>query len=99
MSFAKQFRAVFPKVIRQQVVIPDPASIAAGASSTFVVSVPGARLGDIVLGGFNVDMQDVVVYWYVQASDVVELKIFNATGGARDFPALTVNLVVLGTGL
>jgi hypothetical protein len=95
MSFAKQFRQVFPKVIKTTATI-NPASLADGAGATQVVSVPGAKLGDVVLVSAPYDLQDITVTAYVQAADLVEVRVQNEGGATVDLASGTWNILVFG---
>lgn len=98
MSFAKQFRAVFPKVIPVTATV-DFANAATG-SGTFAsvdVAVPGARLGDAV--GFisvGVDTVDAAIVGAVTATDVVTLTLLNNTAGAVNLASTTAKFTVVG---
>jgi hypothetical protein len=95
MSFAKQFRAVFPKVIKTTATI-NPPSLVDAAGSTQSVTVAGAALGDIVLVGAPYDLQDITVTAYVQAANTVELRFQNEGAATVDLASGVYNIVVLG---
>jgi len=62
----------------------DPGDLADGVGETSSsVNVPGAELGDFVLVSAPYDMQDLIVTAYVQAADVVEVRIQNENAGAN----------------
>ena len=64
----------------------DPANLIDGAGETSgAITVTGAALGDAVMVFPPYDMQDCIVYGYVQAANVVEIRIQNESTGARDF--------------
>ena len=62
----------------------DPASIATGARTTTLVSVPGALLGDIVSVAAPYDIQDLTVTASVQNTGFVGIYITNSTGSTKD---------------
>jgi len=95
MSFAKQFRSVFSKVILHQATI-NPGSLADGAGETVSVTVPGAALGDTVLCGPGTDVLDVLFSASVVAANTVEIRFQNESTGTRDIASSTWNLTVLG---
>jgi len=62
----------------------DPADLADGAGETIAsISVPGAALGDYVIVAAPYDLQDLIVVPYVQAANVVEIRIQNENAGAN----------------
>ncbi len=73
----------------------DPPNIAAGATATLPVTVPGARVGDtamadlaqIIVGGW-------IVYATVTANDTVVVTVLNQTGVAVDLASGTVRVSV-----
>jgi hypothetical protein len=73
----------------------DPASLANGDGSTHIVPISGVNIGDFVLVSAPYDLQDVTVTGYVQAQDVVEIRIQNESGGVRDFASGTWRLLVI----
>jgi len=67
-------------------VVWDPANLVDGAGETSAgINVVGAALGDAVMVYPPYDMQDCLVYGYVQAANTVEIRIQNESTGARDF--------------
>lgn len=98
MSFAKQFRAVFSKVLRTTVTA-DFGSAVASASVGANVTVSGAAVGDFVLvtpnaltsplpsGGFS---------GVVTAANTVRVVYHNDSAGTVDLPSQTLRIVVLG---
>ncbi len=81
-------------VLHKEITI-NPGNLADGAGETQSVTVAGANLGDFVLVSASYDLQDVTVTGYVQAQDVVEIRIQNESGGARDLASGTWRIVVL----
>lgn len=72
----------------------DPASIAAGASLTTTVNVPGAEMGDFAHASRSVD-STLTVNARVSAAGVVTLTYFNPTAGAVDQASHTVYVAVM----
>ena len=73
----------------------DPGSLADGAGSTHSVTIEGANLGDFVLVSAPYDLQDVTVTGYVQAQDIVEIRIQNESTGTRDLASGTWRIIVI----
>lgn len=62
----------------------DPADLADGVGETIAaVSVSGAALGDYVVVAAPYDLQDLIVTAYVQAANVVEIRIQNENAGGN----------------
>lgn len=73
----------------------NPASIAVGAKERFrMTGVTGAALGDFVMASFSLDLQDMTLTAYVQATDVVDAVIANNTAGAVDLASGTLTVRV-----
>lgn len=62
----------------------DPGSLADGVGETKSISVPGAALGDFVSVSAPYDLQDMTATGYVQATDTVEIRLQNESGGTLD---------------
>lgn len=63
----------------------NPSSLLDGAGETIqVTGVSGATLGDWVLVSAPYDLQDITVTAYVQANDIVEIRIQNESGSTID---------------
>lgn len=76
----------------------DLPSIAAGAKTTFTVSVPGARpdKGQSVQVGLPSGANLDLLFWgVVTANDTVTVVVRNPTGGAIDEPSRTYNVRVM----
>lgn len=77
----------------------DAASVAAEASGTDTITVPGVALGDVVVGfslGVTIN-SNLVVQCFVSAANTVTLMYTNnnvAAGAAIDVASTTVRLVV-----
>lgn len=62
----------------------DPGNLIDGAGETKGLTCNGAELGDYVLVSAPYDLQDMTVTAYVQAANVVEIRLQNESGGAID---------------
>lgn len=62
----------------------DPGSLADGAGETKSVTVNRAALNDYVIVAAPYDLQDCTVTAYVQASNTVEVRLQNESGGTKD---------------
>ena len=62
----------------------------AGAETSDTISVPGVAPGDIVLGAIVEDTESGVLGWDVNAADLVEVTLVNATASTITIPAATV---------
>lgn len=68
----------------------DPANLVDGAGETSgPITVTGAAVGDAVIVYPPYDMQDCLVYGYVQVANTVEIRIQNESTGARNFASGT----------
>lgn len=77
-------------------VVWDPANLADGAGETSAgITVTGAALGDFVLVAAPYDLQDTTVTGYVQASNTIEIRLQNESGGAVDLASGTWKVKVL----
>jgi len=71
-------------------------SVAAGATSTLTISVPGATTGDDVLLSFvTAPTVGLVFQPWVSATDVVSLRVTNVTAGAVDAASADYRVTVL----
>lgn len=95
MSFAKNYRSVFSKVIKQTSTV-DVASLVDGAGATQSVTVPGAKLGDFVRVAFGVSLVGITVTAYVSAADTVQIRLQNESTATVDLASTSVNIVVEG---
>lgn len=73
---ARQFQALFPKVIPFEVRLTE-SSIAGGVTSVASITVPGAELGDIVLVTFLLPPSDIRLDAVVTAANTVTLRALN----------------------
>jgi len=74
----------------------DPGSLVDGAGETVqVTGVVGANLGDFVLVSAPYDLQDITVTGYVQANDIIEIRIQNESGNTIDLASGTWRVLVI----
>ncbi len=89
-----QFRGLFSDTW-EVVCTLDPASVAAGATATDTVAVPGVRLGDIVLGfSHGVSEVGLIKRAHVSATDGVTIVTYNPTAASVNMAASTVVLII-----
>jgi hypothetical protein len=92
---AQQFRSVFPDIIRYKGVL-DVANLVDAAGATSSVTVPGVRLGDVVLGvSLDVSLQGITVTAYVSAADTVQIRFQNESTATVDLAATAVLRLVV----
>lgn len=72
----------------------DPGSLNDAAGSTHSQRVQGVALGDIVLVSAPYDLQDITVTAYVQAANLVEVRIQNESGNTVDLASGTWRALV-----
>jgi hypothetical protein len=72
----------------------DPPSVANGASTATTISVPSAALGDTVNASFSVALGGLALVAQVSATDTVEVRLINNSGGAADLASGTVRVQV-----
>lgn len=72
----------------------DPASIAAGSSTATTFSVPGTRVGDIVVAGLDTNTDSLMISGLVTTNGTVKVVAFNPTGSAID-PGLGVVRILI----
>jgi hypothetical protein len=65
----------------------DPASIADGAGTTFVVAVTNAALGNIAMASYSLDIQGITVTAWVSSAGNVSVRFQNETGAPIDLAA------------
>lgn len=97
-SNAKQFQAVFNRVIAVRVVFEED-SIAAGASSAAVYTVDGAEQGDFVKVAAISDLGDDIIFTgQVTAANEVTVIATDASAATNTSAATAgnLNIVVLG---
>lgn len=72
----------------------DPASVAAGASTSTTLALAGVVVGDRISATFSNDLQGMVLSAYASASGTVTAVLFNPTGSAIDLASGTLKLAV-----
>jgi hypothetical protein len=72
----------------------DPPSVANGASTATTISVPGASLGNTVNASFSLALGGLALAAQVSATDTVEVRLINNSGGAVDLASGTVRVQV-----
>ena len=90
---ARNFRGIFASAIPFSGDVTLTAVAAAETSDT--ISVPGAEVGDAVIFGLNEDTEDGVLTGNVNAADLVEFTLVNATASTITIAAAEIKGVVL----
>lgn len=93
----QQFGGAFDTLIAAKATI-DVANLADAAGATSTITVPGAALGDFVIGSTELDRQGITVTFYVSAADTVSVRFQNESGGIVDLASQTVSVLVLKRG-
>ena len=71
-----------------------PGTIANGASASFVETVSGAALGDLVTVAHGADLQGCFVTGYVNAANSVTLVYNNLSGASKTLASATAQVIV-----
>jgi len=72
----------------------DPPNLIVGGRTTTTVSVPGAALGDIVVGtSFSLDTQGINMWGYVSAANTATVVLENNTAGAINLASGTLRVL------
>jgi hypothetical protein len=66
-----------------------------GNEEAFVVTVPGAQLGDFAFVSFSIDVTDLELSAQVTAANTVTVSLSNNTGGTIDLGAGTLRVKVV----
>ncbi|MDF3021686.1 MAG: hypothetical protein K0Q92_2989, partial [Steroidobacteraceae bacterium] len=76
----------------------DPASLAAGATQTFNVTVPGVAVGDVASASFTA--ANVNINWFAEATGTGNVTVTqkNNSGGAIDLASGTIKVVAFKAG-
>jgi hypothetical protein len=74
---------------------PDAATGSGTFAGSGALTVPGAALGDIVLVGAGIDVNDTALVGHVTAANTVEVTLLNNTTGARNLASQKLRVVVL----
>lgn len=73
----------------------DVASLVDAAGATSTVTIPGAALGDMVVGiSFGVDLQGMTVTAYVSAANTVAIRVQNEAAATIDLASTTIRILV-----
>jgi len=70
----------------------DPANLVDGAGVTTTVALVGAALGQFVRVSFSLDLQGVMLFAWVSATDVISVRFQNESGGAIDLGSGTITV-------
>lgn len=95
MSQRKQFGGVVSSVVGPVKVTVNIASIAANSVSNTAVTVPGARVGDLVLFQSDASQNNIGQVARVSADDTVALSSQNPTAAAIDPASTTYTFLLL----
>jgi len=83
------------KIVYKEATV-NPGSLADGVGETVqITGVTGANLGDFVLVSAPYDLQDITVTGYVQATDVVEIRLQNEGAATVDLASGTWRILVI----
>lgn len=80
---------------RSATLVYDPPSIAAGATASTTVSLPGAVMGDLVVASVNRSLAGLLMWAYVSAADTVTVYFKNETAAAIDLAQLTIKVKIV----
>ena len=73
----------------------DFASAADGVGETIqITGCNGVALGDIVTVSLEVDMEDMILTGYVQAANIVEVRLQNESTNTVNLAATTLHIIV-----
>lgn len=72
----------------------NPPSLAAAASASTTVTVPGAALGDVAQATFSLDLQGISITAWVSAADTVTVRYRNDSGATVDLGSGTLKASV-----
>lgn len=94
LAFAANFRDLFHTVYVYTGTL-DVASLADGVGATSSLTVPGVKLGDMVLGrSLSVSLQGITLSADVTADNTVQLRFQNESGGTLDLASATIRVLV-----
>jgi hypothetical protein len=84
------------RVIRQESASLDFGSIGTLTSADLTISLPGAKVGDLVVLGPPAAPTAGIIFWaFVSAADVVTVRASNFTAGSINPAAFDFNVAVL----
>jgi hypothetical protein len=73
----------------------DSGSVSTVSTATDTVTVPGVKLGDMVIGmSVGVSEAGLVRRAYVSAADTVTIVTYNPTGSSVDLASTTLTLII-----
>ena len=72
----------------------DPPSLVTGGVTSAVVTVLGAKLGDVATCSFSLDTQGILLSSYVSSADQVTVFLVNRNAGTIDLASGTLKCVV-----
>lgn len=73
----------------------DPASLVDGAGVTTTLTVTGAAVGDLVQASFSLDLQGIILFAWVSATNTVSIRFQNESGGTLDLASGTIQVRVI----
>ena len=92
-----QFRGLFSDTWSVTATL-NASSLADGAGETNTITVPGVKLGDIVMNiSMGVDVSGISITPYVSAADTVSIRFQNETVTTINLDSTTVKCVVVRT--
>ena len=90
-----QFRGLFTDTWDVSCTL-DSASVSTVSTATDTVTVPGVKLGDMVIGAsLGVDLVGLTVTGYVSAANTVKFRIQNESGSTVDLASATMDIVIV----
>jgi hypothetical protein len=89
-----QFRGLFADTWEVSCTL-DSGSVSTVSTATDTVTVPGVKLGDMVIGmSVGVSEAGLVRRAYVSAADTVTIVTYNPTGSSVDLASTTLTLII-----
>ena len=89
-----QFRGLFADTWEVSCTL-DSGSVSTVSTATDTVTVPGVKLGDMVIGmSVGVSEAGLVRRAYVSAADTVSIVTYNPTGSSVDLASTTLTLII-----
>lgn len=77
----------------------DPASMAAGETTSTTVTVTGAVMGDYVIASHTQNLAGCILSAYVSAPNTVTVLLLNTTAGTVNIAVGTLNVAILRKGV
>ena len=92
-----QFRGLFSDTWAVTATL-NASSLADNVGETNTITVPGVKLGDIVMNvSMGVDVSGISITPYVSAANTVSIRFQNESGGILDLASTTIKCVVVRT--